>query len=68
MPLDSEKVGLTPEETKWIQDGRIGRALARFHDSRHTTGSSIALCCSILVNRSDRRPTQDTACLPPTNL
>ena len=34
-PLDAEKVGLRPEETKWIQDDRIGRALARFYDSRH---------------------------------
>ena len=34
-PLDAEKVGLSPEETKWIQDDRIGRALARFYDSRH---------------------------------
>ncbi len=34
-PLDSEKVGLTPEEKKCIQDDRIGRALARFYDSRH---------------------------------
>ena len=34
-PLDAEKVGLRPEETKWIQDDRIGRALARFYNSRH---------------------------------
>ena len=34
-PLDAEKVGLRAEETKWIQDDRIGRALARFYDSRH---------------------------------
>jgi len=34
-PLDAEKVGLRPEETKWIQDDRIGRALARFYGSRH---------------------------------
>lgn len=34
-PLDPEKVGLKPEQTKWIQDDRIGRALARFYDSRH---------------------------------
>lgn len=34
-PLDAEKVGLTPEETKWIQDDRVGRALARFYGSRH---------------------------------
>jgi transposase len=34
-PLDAEKVGLQPEETEWIQDDRIGRALATFYDSRH---------------------------------
>jgi transposase len=34
-PLDAGKVGLTPEETAFIQDDRIGRALARFYDSRH---------------------------------
>ena len=34
-PLDAEKLGLRPEEAKWIQDDRIGRALARFYDSRH---------------------------------
>ena len=34
-PLDAEKVGLRPGETKWIQDDRIGRALAKFYDSRH---------------------------------
>jgi transposase len=34
-PLDAEKVGLQPEETKFIQDDRIGRALVRFYNSRH---------------------------------
>lgn len=34
-PLDAEKVGLTPEEVPFIQDDRVGRALARFYDSRH---------------------------------
>lgn len=34
-PLDAEKVGLRPGETKWIQDDRIGRALAKFYNSRH---------------------------------
>lgn len=34
-PLDAGKVGLTPEETPFIQDDRVGRALARFYDSRH---------------------------------
>jgi transposase len=34
-PLDAEKIGLRPEETKWIQDDRIGRALVKFYDSRH---------------------------------
>ena len=34
-PLDAEKLGLRPEESKLIQDDRIGRALARFYDSRH---------------------------------
>jgi transposase len=33
--LDAEKVGLQPDETTSIQDDRIGRALARFYDSRH---------------------------------
>jgi len=34
-PLDAGRVGLTPEEAPFIQDDRIGRALARFYDSRH---------------------------------
>jgi len=34
-PLDAEKLGLRPEESMLIQDDRIGRALARFYDSRH---------------------------------
>ena len=34
-PLDGEKVGLTPRESTFIQDGRMGRALARFYNSRH---------------------------------
>jgi len=34
-PLDAEKVGLRPKETKYIQDDRIGRGLARFYHSRH---------------------------------
>jgi transposase len=34
-PLDAEKLGLKPEETKYIQDDRIGRGLARFYRSRH---------------------------------
>ena len=34
-PLDAGKVGLTPEEAPFIQDDRVGRALARFYDSRH---------------------------------
>jgi transposase len=34
-PLDAEKVGLTPQESKFIQDDRMGRALARFYNSRH---------------------------------
>jgi transposase len=34
-PLDAEKLGLRPEESSLIQDDRIGRALARFYDSRH---------------------------------
>ncbi len=34
-PLDAEKVGLAPRECMFIQDDRIGRALARFYDSRH---------------------------------
>ena len=33
-PLDAEKVGLRPEETKYIQDDRVGRGLARFYRSR----------------------------------
>jgi len=34
-PLDAEKVGLRPEDIKYIQDDRIGRGLARFYRSRH---------------------------------
>jgi transposase len=34
-PLDAEKVGLRPEEIKYIQDDRIGRGLAKFYHSRH---------------------------------
>ena len=34
-PLDAEKLGLRPEETKYIQDDKIGRGLARFYHSRH---------------------------------
>lgn len=34
-PLDAEKLGLQPDETALIQDDRIGRALARFYNSRH---------------------------------
>jgi len=34
-PLDAGKVGLTLEEVPFIQDDRVGRALARFYDSRH---------------------------------
>lgn len=34
-PLDAEKLGLQPGEVKAIQDDRIGRALAKFYDSRH---------------------------------
>ena len=34
-PLDAEKLGLKPEETKYIQDDKIGRSLARFYRSRH---------------------------------
>ena len=34
-PLDAESVGLTPRESTFIQDDRMGRALARFYNSRH---------------------------------
>jgi transposase len=34
-PLDAEKLGLTPRESRFIQDDRMGRALARFYNSRH---------------------------------
>jgi len=34
-PLDAEKLGLMPRESKFIQDDRMGRALARFYNSRH---------------------------------
>jgi len=34
-PLDAEKLGFRPEETKFIQDDRVGRGLARFYRSRH---------------------------------
>jgi len=33
--LDGEKVGLAPRESTFIQDDKIGRALARFYNSRH---------------------------------
>jgi transposase len=34
-PLDAEKLGIMPRESKFIQDDRMGRALARFYNSRH---------------------------------
>jgi len=34
-PLDSEKLGLSPQETKFIQDDKIGMGLYRFYTSRH---------------------------------
>jgi transposase len=34
-PLDSEKLGLSPPEVKFIQDDRIGKGLSRFYQSRH---------------------------------
>ena len=34
-PLDAEKLGLSPEETKFIQDDKIGKGLFRFYNSRH---------------------------------
>ena len=34
-PLDAEKVGLRPDEVKYIQDDKIGRGLARFYHCRH---------------------------------
>ena len=34
-PLDAEKVGLRPEEAKYIRDDRVGRGLARFYHARH---------------------------------
>ena len=34
-PLDAEKVGLRPEDVKYVQDDKIGRGLARFYHSRH---------------------------------
>jgi transposase len=34
-PLDAEKLGLSPKEVKYIQDDRVGRALARFYRCRH---------------------------------
>jgi transposase len=34
-PLDVEKLGITPKESTFIQDDRMGRALARFYNSRH---------------------------------
>ena len=38
-PLDAEKEGLRPEETAYIQDDKIGRALARFYDPRASADS-----------------------------
>jgi transposase len=34
-PLDVEKLGITPRDSRFIQDDRMGRALARFYNSRH---------------------------------
>jgi transposase len=34
-PLDAEKLGLRRGEATLIQDDRVGRALAKFYDSRH---------------------------------
>ena len=34
-PLDAEKLGLSPEETDFIQDDKIGKGLFRFYNSRH---------------------------------
>jgi transposase len=34
-PLDAEKLGLSPKETKFIQDDKIGTGLFRFYNSRH---------------------------------
>jgi len=34
-PLDAEKLGLSPKETKFIQDDKIGMGLFRFYSSRH---------------------------------
>jgi transposase len=33
--LDAEQVGLAPDDTRYVQDDRIGRALVRFYNSRH---------------------------------
>ena len=34
-PLDAEKLGLSPKETNFIQDDKIGKGLFRFYNSRH---------------------------------
>ena len=34
-PLDAEKLGLRPKDTKFIQDDKIGKGLFRFYNSRH---------------------------------
>lgn len=34
-PLDGERIGITPRESNFIQDDKMGRALARFYSSRH---------------------------------
>jgi transposase len=34
-PLDAEKLGLSPKETTFIQDDKIGKGLFRFYNSRH---------------------------------
>ena len=34
-PLDAEKLGLSPKETQFIQDDKIGKGLFRFYSSRH---------------------------------
>ena len=60
-PLDAEKVGLRSEETKYIQDDRIGRGLARFYHSRHKdVFFRLALRCIKIFNLDCSRIHHDT--------
>ena len=58
-PLDAEKLGLRPEETKYIQDDRIGRGLARFLRVIHESAreSSVRYSCRLLFDETNQLST-----------